>query len=477
MRCAEHSHNQGNEHPINMMKIASAFLVFLSSRAVSAYSNGAGRCAAGGIAAVGGTHLEVESITTGSLADGGYTVTVAGAAAFDSVTIPNVGIPFNVEISGPTFKGALIFVGDQPDSIIAPGTDMTLATGGLGCAGTASVTHISASPKSIALATLTVDAPISTFLDLNIVVNNSGGISTYYYSRIALNVVGEGGPTVSPTMVATDSDTFVGTAAPTVTGATPSPTTAVMGTVPPVGGTPAPTVTGATPSPTIAVMGTVPTVGGTPAPTVTGGTATPTVFGATAPPTTPTAGGATATPTVFGATAPPTTPTAGGATATPTAGVATATPTAGVATATPTARVATTMPTVATATPTVRVATASPTATVATTMPTVATLKPTAQVATEMPTTPPLPPPPPPPTPPPPPKPTAPRPTPSPTSGTGCSPASPTGLRPVFDPPECNIPTLPTAPTPTTPDGCPPVAQRSVYEEPYPPGCPRSAPI
>ena len=163
---------------------------FLSSTTVTAFSQGAGRCVVGE-AAPASIHLS-GTPTTGSLSDGGYSVSVNGESVTGSVTLTGlVGTPFDVSIAGPDFRGVLIMVAGQPDSVLAPGPGLQLNVVGQGCPGTASITHTGPDIKQVALGTVTVDAPLETTLELNIVVQNSNGVSTYYYSQIGLVVTDE----------------------------------------------------------------------------------------------------------------------------------------------------------------------------------------------------------------------------------------------------------------------------------------------
>ncbi len=190
-----------------MKIIHSAFLSLLSLGSVSAFPSGAGRCVVGE-AAPDGLHLaDFQTITTGTLADGGYTASVNGivVAEGDNVDV-TLGEEFNIVISGPEFRGVLIMVADEDESVITPGPELKPADG-QGCPGTASVTHSSPILKESALASVTLDVPTTTTIELNVVVQNSGGQSIYYYNSVNLQ-------TIDPTDAPTDAPTNVPTAAP-----------------------------------------------------------------------------------------------------------------------------------------------------------------------------------------------------------------------------------------------------------------------
>jgi hypothetical protein len=179
-----------------------ALLALLStSSTVSAFTSGAGRCAVGQ-SSVGSIHLSMLTITTGTLEDGGYVTTVNGQTASTAGTVTaSVGMPFDIEISGPDFKGVLIMVAGQDDTVLAAGAGLQLNAIGVDCLGTASISQTTSVAKSSAVGTATIDAPVLTTLELNIVVTNSGGLSTYYYSQVVLDVKDAGAAleTVSPT--------------------------------------------------------------------------------------------------------------------------------------------------------------------------------------------------------------------------------------------------------------------------------------
>jgi uncharacterized surface protein with fasciclin (FAS1) repeats len=179
-------------------------LVALLAERSHAFSSGAGQCLIGS-ASPSGLHLTQPSITTGALSDGGYSITVNGqtVGAGDTATA-SVGVTFDITLAGPDFKGVLILVAGQEDTvIIQPGPDLALA---LNCAGVAAITHTSTVAKTSVGGAVTMEAAVATTLELNIVVSNSNGVSTYYYSQVMLDVVEPAvaaGPTAAPTVVPT----------------------------------------------------------------------------------------------------------------------------------------------------------------------------------------------------------------------------------------------------------------------------------
>ena len=115
-----------------MKIIRAAILTLLSFSSASAFSTGAGRCVVGE-PSPDGLHLVQQSITTGTLSDGDYTATIDGFVVEDgdTVTVP-LGETFDIEITGPEFKGVLIMVAGEDDSVIIPGENLQLATVGTG---------------------------------------------------------------------------------------------------------------------------------------------------------------------------------------------------------------------------------------------------------------------------------------------------------------------------------------------------------
>ena len=174
---------------MKLFLLITPLVVAMSTWCCTAFSIGAGRCVVDE-PAVSSLHL-AGSPTTGDLSDGGYEITIDGEEVSDgdTVTVDSVGSPFDVEITGPRFKGVLIMLEDLDDSVIEPGPGLVHNEVGSGCIGEAAITHSSSSTKTRAVGTITLDEPTTTELALNIVVQNSRGKSVYYYSQVTLEVV------------------------------------------------------------------------------------------------------------------------------------------------------------------------------------------------------------------------------------------------------------------------------------------------
>jgi hypothetical protein len=160
-----------------------AVLACASVRYVASNPSGAGGCPAN-VAAPSGPH-DTQGATTGSLLIGGFSVTV-GDGKTPSVINKRVTVStlnFDVVVtaaSGKHFKGILIRVGNtQPHEVIPQGGDLKVATV---CNGVGSATHNSKSEKVSATATIDLDDFAPLDLDISVVVQNSGGVSIYYYT-------------------------------------------------------------------------------------------------------------------------------------------------------------------------------------------------------------------------------------------------------------------------------------------------------
>jgi hypothetical protein len=130
-------------------------------------------------------------------------VSVAGnTVAFDGTPI-ETGLEFDIEVSGADFKGILIRVGGARDDQVTS-SDLTAPAGACGDVG--SVTHSDNSLKSVGTANVALDAAGLLDVDISIVLENTGGASTFYYSAFQINAVGESEP---------EEPVEEGTAAPT----------------------------------------------------------------------------------------------------------------------------------------------------------------------------------------------------------------------------------------------------------------------
>lgn len=174
------------------------YLACLPSIAL-AFSTGAGSCKVND-AAVGQSHLSTANdITTGAASgDTGYSLTIDGGSALTPNTAfaisldPTHQLVFEALLPTSNFKGFSIILsaGEAADLTVvdaATQKDNTL------CTGTAvGITHTNSDEKSRVEVTLNVDgAATSIPLDVTVVIQNSGGISKYYYSQYLLNFVEE----------------------------------------------------------------------------------------------------------------------------------------------------------------------------------------------------------------------------------------------------------------------------------------------
>ena len=176
------------------MRVATFLIViaFALFDSVLAYSSGAGSCSAGNNA-VGSTH-KTGKITTGSLAKGGFTVKLGGVALSTSTTRTfSANTATTLTLSGPSFKGFLLRLGEvgsvQTDNALT-GSGTVQVSSMCTSAGVGGVTHTSSVAKTSVSATLKVTSAASSLpLDVTVVVRNSAGISTYYYSQFKISAV------------------------------------------------------------------------------------------------------------------------------------------------------------------------------------------------------------------------------------------------------------------------------------------------
>ena len=172
------------------MRLAIALLLaFVCNKAV-AYPSGAGSCAAG-VAAVQGPHLTRGTITTGSLALGGFTVALGGSPLVDGVTSTfDINTDVSLTIAGTkTFKGFLLRLGGSNTISSLTGTGDVQVSNICTVDGVGGVTHTSASEKTTVTATLRLaTAAAGLPLDVLVVVQNSGvtNISEYYHTSFLL---------------------------------------------------------------------------------------------------------------------------------------------------------------------------------------------------------------------------------------------------------------------------------------------------
>jgi hypothetical protein len=197
---------------------------------VEAYSTGAGSCI-GGMAAVGGFHLEAtnsqtgdkRTVLTGELSEGKVTVLIDDGDALDFAAPYGLSTQTDYTITvvtaqDPGYKGILLRYSNA-DSTIDAATQILLtpadallqplelcATDEVNAVG---LTHTDNSAKLSVGATMRFDAPGTVQLDITIVGANDDKVSVYGYTGFVLEVTG---------------DPYV---------ATPAPTTAAPVSLPP----------------------------------------------------------------------------------------------------------------------------------------------------------------------------------------------------------------------------------------------------
>lgn len=162
----------------------------------------------------------------GELSEGNYVVTVGGTpVTFDGTPI-EVPLDFDIEVTaeGTEFKGILIRVGGATADQVTS-SDLTAPAGACGDVG--SVTHSDATAKAAGTASVSLDADATLDVDISIVLENSGGASTFYYSAFQVSAVGgDGEPTDEDTAEAPSaSDGDATTEAPAATPVATTPMT------------------------------------------------------------------------------------------------------------------------------------------------------------------------------------------------------------------------------------------------------------
>jgi hypothetical protein len=194
-----------------MPKVRFAFPFLISAtlcQSVIGFSTGAGSCAEGADA-VQSVHLIRGTVTTGSLADGGFSVSLAGAKLDENAPSSfAVGTDNKLTVTGSkTFRGFLIRLGDtgvMTDSALsATGNDMQVSSLCTLAEGVGGVTHTSNTDKRNVTATLNLDSPATRMpLDVTIVVENDGitDRSEFYHTRflVTANVSLEAGSADAP---------------------------------------------------------------------------------------------------------------------------------------------------------------------------------------------------------------------------------------------------------------------------------------
>ena len=173
-------------------------LLFLSllvgSYQVTSFSSGAGGCTHGE-PSVQGAHLTRGTITNGTLADGGYEMSILSRLTVNDGSIVTLGpvnqFLYDFRVSGNQgFKGILVLFTD----IFNTGSEIQLLPGdGLkqppNCPNQMALTHMDAATKSSVEFDMQTDEEIVTDVDVTVVKQNSGGLSEYYYSSFKLQFI------------------------------------------------------------------------------------------------------------------------------------------------------------------------------------------------------------------------------------------------------------------------------------------------
>ena len=182
------------------MRFAANLLITAAAlcKSALAFPSGAGACPEG-IAAVGDSHLN--NHTTGTLAKGGFTVSLGGTALVDGVTSTfSTNTDVALTISGGTFRGFLMRLGETGEvstdnAFQVSGSDIQIS---FACLDEGGVTHTSSSDKTTVSATLNMDASaVAMPLDVTVVVKNSGGVSEFYHSQFKLTAASPTGTLVT----------------------------------------------------------------------------------------------------------------------------------------------------------------------------------------------------------------------------------------------------------------------------------------
>jgi hypothetical protein len=185
--------------------------IALSPSATNAFSTGAGGCMAGQ-AAVGGGHLANPNIVTGTLAQGGFSVSV-DAEAFPLTESLEIGETYSITVQGPDFRGVLIM--SSSDGVSLTPTDAllqpSLACDALGFPG---ITHVSSEFKAEATGEFVCLAAGTHNVGVTVVVsNNNQEGSMYYYTGFPI----ECGESIAATEPPIETDLPAQTELPMVT--------------------------------------------------------------------------------------------------------------------------------------------------------------------------------------------------------------------------------------------------------------------
>jgi hypothetical protein len=213
---------------------------------VDAYPNGAGSCI-GGMAAVGGYHLEKNdpntgdsrSVLFGALSDGQVTVVISSKDTNDITLVENEQSTFQTQTDysitvvttrDPGYKGILIRFSnadntiDVPNDIILVPIDDSLLQLASECTSETNaigITHVNNIEKLSVSSSMYFNAPGQVTIDVTIVGVNDNVASVYGYTGYTIQIEGDAAtdaPTVSPTNKPTlpPGETATPTIAPTI---------------------------------------------------------------------------------------------------------------------------------------------------------------------------------------------------------------------------------------------------------------------
>ena len=194
------------------MQLRNALLVLAASvSAVVAFPSAPGQCPEG-IVAVGPSHLGAPSVTTGSLIDGGLSISVNGDAipAGTAMTLP-AGVEHTITLavtgSNPDvtfFRGFLIRLGETTVSTLGAvqpvDTAISAIAGVCTGAGVGGVGHNGRVEKTTVSATVMLPSAAANMpLDVTAVIMLRNGESEYYYSSYTLSLQdGTAAPVMAP---------------------------------------------------------------------------------------------------------------------------------------------------------------------------------------------------------------------------------------------------------------------------------------
>jgi len=179
-----------------MIRFLVALLLFVIQKKADANSSGAGGCA-GGMAAVGGLHLDTtdgRSYTSGTLADVGVVVQI-GTTVLDVSVVNDFPIGQDLQISVNTaaatpYKGVLVRLeapaGVNTVAALMPGTNTAIATQ---CVSPIlGITHTNSNFKSTSTGTIRFDEEVlNVVLGITVVYFNDDILSAYIYSAFKVN--------------------------------------------------------------------------------------------------------------------------------------------------------------------------------------------------------------------------------------------------------------------------------------------------